>query len=881
MKNRIKNVKKLFPLLIIFSTFLLINNVDALSMGRVTNEAGANTRTGPSTNYSKKIALKYNDVVTLTSTTKYNGAGCSSGWYRIKINDSYNYVCSSYISTSTYTVKVNNSSGLNIRNGAGTNYAIYKKVDNNKLLTLSNTKKFQGKGCSGGWYSLNFNTYKNKYVCSNYSKDYNSNSNVIVTNENGANVKTSTTTSSNLATIKYNEALTLYNTNKYQGNNCSSGYYKVYYRGYVRYICSNDVLNTKYNATITNKNGVNVRSNAGTNYTKLTNLKYNTYVSLANSTKYTGTGCSAGWYKININGKTGYVCSTYLSTSSLSTYITGIDSLNVRTGAGTSYEKITTVEKNENITLLSTTKYQGTGCSNNGWYKISINGKTGYICSNYTKLGKDTSSSTTTPSTTEKTITKHSTKYSYYNTINKWTYRVNEDYAYVRTSPTGSIKDTVYLGTELDYLGTSKATSNCSDGWYKVKYFTNKTGYICKTYVDKYSFVTKSDSAYCTTLKNNGFPSSYCPYLAYLHSKYPNWVFKAEKVGDSFLNAINQEAGKNYTQIIKSSYLSSTTIAEKPNWRRASDAYIAFMLDPRNYLNEKNIFAFEQLSYNSTLDNKTIVRSILKNTWLDTDTYAGYFVEAGKNKNVSPGVLAARVKQEGGSNKTYAGVSGTVSNYWNVTNSGYICSGSTYGTLNGSYFKIKSGIYVNVRAGAGTNKNKLKYPNGNAITVNSNDSIKLVSTTKYTGDGCRNGWYKVRVNKSLKGIYNFYNIGAYGDNPVLRGLAAAAGYVDDLDGTPWNTRYKAIKNGASFVANGYINRGQDTLFYQKFDVDPNTTYYDRYSHQYMTNILAPASESLSTYRSYKDLGILRKKLVFKIPVYNSMPTSITSHPVVK
>ena len=876
MKN---NIKILLPVVIILSSFFFINNVNALSMGRVTNESGTNTRSGPSTNYSKKTSLKYNDVVTLTSTTKYKGTGCSNGWYRININDSYNYVCSSYISTSTYTVKVNNSSGLNIRNGAGTNYSIYKKTTNNKLLTLSSTKKFTGTGCSNGWYSLNLNTSKTKYICSNYTKNYNSNSNVIVTNKNGANVKTSTTTSSTLATIKYNEALTLYDTTKYTGNNCSAGYYKVYYRGYARYVCSSDVLNTKYNATITNKNGVNMRTEAGSNYTKITNLKYNTYVSLVNSTKYKGTGCVDGWYKIKLNEKTGYVCSTYLSTSSLSTYVTGIDSLNVRSGTGTNYSTITTVTKNENLTLLSTTKYKGTGCSNNGWYKISINGKTGYVCSNYTKLGKDTATSTST--TTAKTITSHSTKYSYYNTVNKWTYRVNEDYAYVRTSPTGSIKDTVYLGTELDYLGSSKATSNCSDGWYKVKYFTNKTGYICKTYVDKYSSITKSDSAYCTTLKNNGFPASYCPYLTYLHSKYPNWVFKAEKVGDSFLNAINQEAGKNYTQITKSSYLSSTTIAERPDWRRASDAYIAFMLDPRNYFNEKNIFAFEQLSYNSTLDNKTIVRTILNNTWLDTNTYAGYFVDAGKTHNVSPGVLAARVKQEGGSKKTYAGVSGTVTNYWNVTNSGYICSSSTYGTVNGSYFKVKSGTYLNVRSGAGTNKSKLKYPNGNTIAATSNDSIKLVSTKKYTGDGCTSGWYKVSVNKSLKGIYNFYNIGAYGDNPVLRGLAAAAGYVDDLDGTPWNTRYKAIVNGASFVANGYINRGQDTLYYQKFDVDSNTTYYNRYSHQYMTNILAPASESLSTYRSYKSLGILNKKLVFKIPVFNSMPTSITSHPIVK
>lgn len=876
-----KNKKFLLSFLLIVSTFLFINNVEALSMARVTNEKGTYARTGPSTNYSSKLTLKYNDVVTLTSTTKYTGTGCSSGWYRIILNGSYNYVCSSHVSTSTYTIRVNNSSGVNTRNGAGTNYSIYKRINNNALLTLNSTAVKSGKGCSNGWYNINLNGYTNKSICRNYTKSYNSNSNVIVTSTKGATIKSSTTTSASIATVRYNEALTLYSTTKYKGKYCSAGYYKVYYRGYARYVCSSYVLNTKYNATVTNKSGVSLRSGAGTNKTKLTTLKYNSYASLVSSTKYKGIGCSAGWYKIKLNGKYGYVCSTYLSTSSLSTYIIDVASVNIRSGAGTNYSKITTALKNENITLLSTAKYKGTGCSA-GWYKISINGKTGYVCSSYTKLGKDTAPRTTTPSTsTGKVITKTSTKYSYYNTINKWTYRVNEDYAYIRTSPTGKVQDTVYIGTELDYLGTSRATSNCSSGWYKVKYFTNKTGYICKTYVDSYSSVTKTDSSYCTTLKNNGFPASYCPYLSYLHAKYPNWVFKAEKVGDSFLNAINQEAGKNYTQISKSSYISSNSIAESPNWRRASDAYIAFMLDPRSYLNEKNIFAFEQLSYNSTSDNKTIVRTVLDNTWLDTDTYAGYFVEAGKSKNVSPGVLAARVKQEGGSKKSYAGVSGTVTNYWNVTNSGYICSSSTYGAVNGSYFKVKSGYNLNVRSGAGTNKSKLKYPNGNAITATINDSVKLVSTTKYTGVGCSSGWYKVSIGKSLKGIYNFYNIGAYGDNPVLRGLAAAAGYVDNLDGTPWNSTYKAIVNGASFVANGYINRGQDTLYYQKFDVDSNTTYYDRYSHQYMTNILAPASESLSAYRSYKNLGILNKKLVFKIPVYNSMPTAMTSHPVVQ
>ena len=70
------------------------------------------------------------------------------------------------------------------------------------------------------------------------------------------------------------------------------------------------------------------------------------------------------------------------------------------------------------------------------------------------------------------------------------------------------------------------------------------------------------------------------------------------------------------------------------------------------------------------------------------------------------------------------------------------------------------------------------------------------------------------------------------------------------------------------------------MYYQKFNTGPNAT-TNRYTHQYMTNILAPASESLTTYESYNSLNILNNAYVFKIPVYNSMPTEFTTHPPVK
>jgi len=42
-------------------------------------------------------------------------------------------------------------------------------------------------------------------------------------------------------------------------------------------------------------------------------------------------------------------------------------------------------------------------------------------------------------------------------------------------------------------------------------------------------------------------------------------------------------------------------------------------------------------------------------------------------------------------------------------------------------------------------------------------------------------------------------------------------------------------------------------------------------HQYMTNVLAPYSESKSIYNGYSNTGMLDNSISFVIPVYNNMP----------
>jgi len=83
--------------------------------------------------------------------------------------------------------------------------------------------------------------------------------------------------------------------------------------------------------------------------------------------------------------------------------------------------------------------------------------------------------------------------------------------------------------------------------------------------------------------------------------------------------------------------------------------------------------------------------------------------------------------------------------------------------------------------------------------------------------------------------------------------------------------------GAIWIGSSYINIGQNTIYLQKFDVNDDRS-NNLFSHQYMTNILAPYSESKSIYNGYKKSGLLETKMNFIIPVYNNMPNLATDNP---
>lgn len=124
-------------------------------------------------------------------------------------------------------------------------------------------------------------------------------------------------------------------------------------------------------------------------------------------------------------------------------------------------------------------------------------------------------------------------------------------------------------------------------------------------------------------------------------------------------------------------------------------------------------------------------------------------------------------------------------------------------------------------------------------------------------------------NGKYKGYYNLFNIGASGNGTseiILNGLEYA--YEKG-----WNTPEKALRGGLATIKN-YINRGQDTLYYQKF----NVTYKPYYNGQYAQNIFDSQSIASNLKKYYNEEGLLESKFTFEIPLYKNMPTSAVKSP---
>ncbi len=144
----------------------------------------------------------------------------------------------------------------------------------------------------------------------------------------------------------------------------------------------------------------------------------------------------------------------------------------------------------------------------------------------------------------------------------------------------------------------------------------------------------------------------------------------------------------------------------------------------------------------------------------------------------------------------------------------------------------------------------------------------LQAARVYSEQGSKGSLMISGTYAGYEGLYNYYNIGASGATQAII-LQNGLTYARQQG---WTTRLNALEGGAKFLSNYYISRGQDNYYFQKWNV--SSTYYSPYTHQYMQDISAAYKNSNSTYKGYERSGLLTKTpFVFKIPVYNNMPSS--------
>lgn len=698
---------------------------------------------------------------------------------------------------------------LNVRTGPGTNNRIMEYKGG--LVILQNGTKVTIKSSKSGWYKVSF-IYKGKelegYVCDDYIK------------------KVASTAGKTNA-----------NTGKLQG---------------------------KVTATY-----LNVRTGTGTSSDI---LKYSgKNVQLKKGTIVTINSKKNGWYSVTFSYKSktlkGYVSGDYIKVVTASTttkkpattttktvrvkiYATvNTQSLNVRTGAGTSSARLKQSNKNVmldkgvKVTILGEQNVRGVK-----WFKISFtyNKKnlTGYVHGHYLNITvpksgiaaktlstnsvyvkSNTSGKIMTKSNKKVTIAKKSsvTVLSQKIAKNENWYKISFKYkgakikGYIKASEanliyskkvTTTVKPTVKPTTKPTVKPTTKATLKP----------TAKPG---NTVV--------SDKEFKSDLKKQGFPDDYITKLMKLHKEHPNWKFKAYDTGISWNDAISSEsgAGVNLIPNTKNPVWKSTVkgaykwaedryvVFDNPNWVTASKAIVSYYMDPRNFLNDSTIFMFETLSYDEDIQTRNGVEAILKNTpmyktyvtYKDDKTnksvkklYSQIFMDAAKYSGVNPYHLASRSKQE-------------------------IVSSAT--------------------------------------TLSSSVSGKVAG---------------------YEGLYNYYNIGAYNSTVSMGAIKNGLNYAkkgstnaskNEKYLIPWSTPYKAIVGGGYFIGASYINVRQNTIYLQKF----NVTERNRYTHQYMGNVQAAYSEAIKVGTAYKSMDDYEDiPIVFSIPIYNSMPEKVSELP---
>lgn len=444
---------------------------------------------------------------------------------------------------------------------------------------------------------------------------------------------------------------------------------------------------------------LNVRSGVGTSYSILTDSS-GKKVSLNNGETVTITGkgkdsTGAVWYRISINGLTGYVHGAYVlitnesqtPESGKAAIVTG-SYVNIRSGAGTAYSIVGGAPKDAEITVYE----EKTDSSGNKWYKVKYGSTVGYMMAEYIQVKKDNNNETTYDAKAGK--------------VNGSNVRVRSD-----AGTSYSIVKTLALNTSVKVIGEKKDSNG--DLWYKVT-FDGGEGYIFGEFV---------------TITNES---------ANQPGNTPSYEPKNGKVKEDYVN-VRTGAGTNYSAVISLRINTAVTIVGEAKDSSGATWYKIKYANGEGYMRSDFITITDGSDSNN--NNGGYTKKTGKVNANSVNVRSGAGTTNGIVGNLSSGTAVTIVGEaKDSSGKVWYKIEYTngsgymISDYITVDGSSDNNNGST-GTYEKKAGKVNADS-VRVRSGAGTN-------NSIVGTLSSGTAVTVVGEAK-DSNGAK--WYKIEYS---------------------------------------------------------------------------------------------------------------------------------------
>ncbi|MBJ8051912.1 SH3 domain-containing protein [Bacillus cereus] len=341
----------------------------------------------------------------------YNGQslnviGEENGWFKINHNGKTGYVSGQFVSKNGATNNNVSTGGnnkvtadvLRVRTAPNTSSSVSGRVYEGQTLNVI--------GQENGWVKINHNGQvgyvSGQFVSGASSNGGSTNDNNQTTvqpasgnytvNVSSLRVRTGPSTShTTIGSVKKGQVVQVVGE--------VQDWFKINYAGQTAYLSKDYVTKGGSNENVTQGNNQEQNNNVtvqtgGTYVVNATSLRVRTgpatYHSVIggvlNGTKLNVVGSEGSWFKVNYQGKTGYVSSEFVkfvkggtttpeqpeqpNQGAIGEYYINASALNVRSGEGTNYRIIGALPHGQKVQVIS---------ENSGWSKINYNGQTGYI----------------------------------------------------------------------------------------------------------------------------------------------------------------------------------------------------------------------------------------------------------------------------------------------------------------------------------------------------------------------------------------------------------------------------------------------------------------------------------------------------------------------